>query len=144
MDQSAPERALHARLRPGNLLFAHRRQCEHSRRPQSQAGQPQGRDTPGRFRLGRGEPQSTGLDDPFQQGNRWVKNWVGPVLAAPATIWLLAAFVAPFLIVALLSVQPESDPFAPLASSFSCEQFKEIFADKFYLLVILMTAVLHL
>ena len=73
-----------------------------------------------------------------------MKNWVGPVLAAPATIWLLAAFVAPFLIVALLSIQPESDPFAPLVSSFSGQQFKDIFSDNFYLSVLLKTAALAL
>ena len=73
-----------------------------------------------------------------------MKNWIGPVLAAPATIWLLAAFAAPFLIVVLLAVQPESDPFAPLFSSLSGEQFKEIFADGFYLSVLLKTAVLAL
>jgi putative spermidine/putrescine transport system permease protein len=66
------------------------------------------------------------------------------VLAAPATIWLLAAFVAPFLIVALLSIQPGSDPFAPLVSSFSGEQFEEIFADEFYLSVLFKTGALAL
>jgi putative spermidine/putrescine transport system permease protein len=73
-----------------------------------------------------------------------VKNWLGPALAAPATIWLLAAFAAPFFVVVLLAVQPDSDPFAPLLSSVSAEQFRQIFADGFYLSVLAKTAALAL
>lgn len=69
-----------------------------------------------------------------------MKNWLGPALAAPATIWLLLAFAAPFLIVVLMAVQPESDPFAPLVFLPSATQFSAIFEDNFYLSVLLKTS----
>jgi ABC-type spermidine/putrescine transport system permease subunit II len=73
-----------------------------------------------------------------------VKKWLGPVLAAPATLWLLAAFAAPFLIVLLLSVQAGSDPFAPLSLSFNWEQFAGIFSDDYHLRIITGTTLLAL
>ena len=84
------------------------------------------------------------MGDALQQGNRRVRNWLGPALAAPATIWLLAAFAAPFLIVVLMSVQFESDPFAPLVFFPSATQFHAIFEDSFYLSVLLKTTALAL
>ncbi|HXJ03428.1 MAG TPA: ABC transporter permease, partial [Micropepsaceae bacterium] len=71
-----------------------------------------------------------------------MKNWLGPALAAPATIWLLLAFAAPFLIVVLMAVQPESDPFAPLVLIPSATQFQAIFEDNFYLSVLWKTTML--
>ncbi|HEX3485573.1 MAG TPA: ABC transporter permease subunit [Micropepsaceae bacterium] len=71
-----------------------------------------------------------------------MKNWLGPALAAPATLWLLAAFAAPFFIVALMAVQPESDPFAPLVFIPSATQFRAIFEDNFYFSVLLKTTAL--
>jgi putative spermidine/putrescine transport system permease protein len=82
------------------------------------------------------------VGDTLQQGNRRVKNWLGPALAAPATIWLLAAFVAPFFVVVLMAVQPESDPFAPLIVFPSVTQFRAIFETNFYLLVLVKTTAL--
>jgi putative spermidine/putrescine transport system permease protein len=82
------------------------------------------------------------MGGPLQQGNRRVKNWVGRALAAPVTIWLLVAFAAPLLVVVLLSLQPVSDPFAPLFTSLNGAQFKELFSDPFYLSVLLKTSVL--
>ena len=71
-----------------------------------------------------------------------MKNRVGRALAAPVTIWLLVAFAAPLVVVLLLALQAGADPFAPLFSSFSGAQFKEIFSDTFYLFVLLKTTVL--
>lgn len=71
-----------------------------------------------------------------------MKNWVARALAAPVTIWLLVAFAAPLVVVLLLALQSGADPFAPLFSSFSGAQFKEIFSDSFYLFVLLKTTVL--
>ena len=82
------------------------------------------------------------MDNAVQQGNCRVKNWLGPALAAPATLWLLLAFVAPFVIVVLLSIQAGSDPFVPLTLSASVEQFQAIFEDTFYLSVLLKTTAL--
>jgi putative spermidine/putrescine transport system permease protein len=73
-----------------------------------------------------------------------VRNWAGVALAAPATLWLLVAFAAPLGVVLLLSVQPGSDPFVPLALSPSIEQFAAIFADAFYSSVLLKTTLLAL
>jgi putative spermidine/putrescine transport system permease protein len=68
-----------------------------------------------------------------------VKNWLGPALAAPATVWLLASFAAPFLMVVLMAIQAESDPFAPLSLIPSAAQFHAIFEDNFYVSVLLKT-----
>jgi putative spermidine/putrescine transport system permease protein len=78
----------------------------------------------------------------LQQGNRWVRRSLGPALAAPATIWLMVAFAAPFLIVVLLAMQPESDPFAPLTFVPSAAQFRAILSDEFYFSVLWKTTVL--
>ena len=82
------------------------------------------------------------MGDTLQQGNRRVKKWLGPALAAPATIWLLAAFAAPFFVVVLMAVQPESDPFAPLVFLPSATQFRTIFEDNFYVSVLVKTTAL--
>ena len=56
-----------------------------------------------------------------------MNRWLGPALAAPATLWLLLAFAAPFLAVVLLALQPVADPFAPLIGPLSLAQFASIF-----------------
>lgn len=71
-----------------------------------------------------------------------MSRWAGPALAAPATLWLLCAFAAPFAVVVLLSVQPGSDPFVPIGLSPSIEQFAAIFTDAFYFSVLLKTTLL--
>jgi len=71
-----------------------------------------------------------------------VKKWLGPALAAPATLWLLAAFAAPFLVVVLMAMQADSDPFAPLSFIPSAVQFQAIFEDNFYVSVLLKTTAL--
>jgi putative spermidine/putrescine transport system permease protein len=68
-----------------------------------------------------------------------MKGWIGPALAAPATLWLLAAFAAPLIVVVLLALQADSDPFAPLLAAPSTAQFRMIFDDGFYLSVVLKT-----
>jgi putative spermidine/putrescine transport system permease protein len=73
-----------------------------------------------------------------------VKSWAGAALAAPATLWLLVAFAAPFAVVLMLSLQPGSDPFVGLGLSPSGEQFAAIFADRFYSSVLFKTTVLAL
>jgi len=59
-------------------------------------------------------------------------------------MWLLFAFAAPLTVVILLSLQPGSDPFVRLGVSPSVEQFAAIFADPFYLSVLLKTTLLAL
>ncbi|KAA2235679.1 ABC transporter permease subunit [Salinarimonas soli] len=61
---------------------------------------------------------------------------IGPVLAAPVTLWLLLAFAAPLSVVVLLSLQEFADPFAPLSLVPSGAQFQTIFDDSFYLRVV--------
>jgi putative spermidine/putrescine transport system permease protein len=73
-----------------------------------------------------------------------VKRWLGPALAAPATLWLLLAFAAPVVVVFLLSFQPEGDAFAPLQLFPSLDQYKAVFADPFYAKVLFKTALLAL
>ena len=73
-----------------------------------------------------------------------MKKWLGPALAAPVTLWLLAAFAAPFIVVVLLSIQPDADPFAPLTLVPSGAQFSAVFANTFYMSVILKTTLLAL
>jgi len=73
-----------------------------------------------------------------------MKSWAGPALAAPATLWLTAAFAAPFAVVLLLSIQPGSDPFVHIALAPSAEQFRAIIADGFYSAVLLKTTALAL
>ena len=76
--------------------------------------------------------------EPVQPGDRGLRRGAltGPLLAAPATIWLLAAFAAPLGIVTLLAFQEYADPFAPLALLPSGAQFQTILADIFYLRVV--------
>jgi len=71
-----------------------------------------------------------------------MKRWMGPALAAPATLWLLAAFAAPLAVVVLLALQGDSDPFAPLFGIPSLTQFSMIFEDDFYVSVVLKTMAL--
>lgn len=73
-----------------------------------------------------------------------MNRWLGPALAAPATLWLLLAFVAPFAAVVLLALQPGADPFAPLLGSLSLEQFGTIFADAYHVGIIARTTLLAL
>ena len=67
---------------------------------------------------------------------------MGLALATPLTIWLIAAFVAPFLTVALLSLHEFADPFAPLFQPLSLAQFRALAEDPFYLRVIIETMTL--
>jgi putative spermidine/putrescine transport system permease protein len=73
-----------------------------------------------------------------------LKRWVGPALAAPVTLWLVAAFAAPFGVVVLLSLQELADPFATLSLEPSLAQFVTIFGDPFYLRVVGETVLLGL
>jgi putative spermidine/putrescine transport system permease protein len=66
----------------------------------------------------------------------------GPTLAAPATVWVLATFAAPFGVVILLSLHQDADLFGPLFTAPSAAQFRAILTDSFYLRVILETLAL--
>ncbi|MEJ1158367.1 ABC transporter permease subunit [Prosthecomicrobium sp. N25] len=66
----------------------------------------------------------------------------GPALAAPVTLWLLATFAAPFLVVVLLSWQEFADPFAELSLVPDATQFRTLLGDPFYIRVILETLAL--
>lgn len=55
------------------------------------------------------------------------------MLAVPYLLWLLAAFLLPLAVVALLSVQAETDPFAPLLLTPSGAQYAEVLTDSFLL-----------
>jgi putative spermidine/putrescine transport system permease protein len=66
----------------------------------------------------------------------------GPLLAAPVTLWLLAAFAAPFAVVGLLSLHDYADPFGPLVQPPALTQFRTVFGDGFYLRVMLETLLL--
>jgi putative spermidine/putrescine transport system permease protein len=70
--------------------------------------------------------------------------WIGPVLAAPVTLWLLLAFGAPMVVVVLLSLHELPDPFAPVLQSPSLAQFAQIVSDPFYFRVISETILLGL
>lgn len=61
---------------------------------------------------------------------------IGPALAAPVTLWLLATFAVPLAVVVVLSFQEFPDPFAPLSLNPSGAQFATIFGDAFYLRVV--------
>ena len=73
-----------------------------------------------------------------------MKRWIGPVLAAPVTLWMLLTFAAPLVAVVLLSLHAASDPFAPLFQTPSLAQFAEIAADAFYFRVFGETILLGL
>tara|TARA_R110002020_G_scaffold16613_11_gene58688 strand:+ start:1611 stop:3299 length:1689 start_codon:yes stop_codon:yes gene_type:complete len=68
--------------------------------------------------------------------------WIGPLLAAPVTLWLIFAFGAPMVVVVLLSLHELKDPFAPVLQSPSLAQFIEIASDPFYFRVISETILL--
>lgn len=61
-----------------------------------------------------------------------MRKWLGPVLSAPATLWLLLAFLAPFLVVLVLAFQPEGEAFAPITTNLSLAQLRLIFDDPYY------------
>ena len=69
---------------------------------------------------------------------------MGQALSAPVTLWLAAAFLAPLVVVCILSVQAGSDPFPALGLNASGEQFASIFTDGFYLGVLTRTTALAL
>lgn len=69
---------------------------------------------------------------------------LGPLLAAPATFWLLLAFAAPFAVVVALSWQEYPDPFAPLSMVPSTAQLDLVLGDPFYLRTQLETVLLAL
>ncbi len=71
-----------------------------------------------------------------------MRRTLGLALASPATLWLLAAFAAPVVVVILLSVQSDSDPFAPIRLLPSLTQYGAILADPFYGQVLLKTTLL--
>lgn len=71
-----------------------------------------------------------------------MRSWLGPALAAPATLWLLGAFAAPVLVVLLLSFQSAADPLAPLSWVPSLNQYRAIFADPYYARVLVDTTLL--
>lgn len=72
-----------------------------------------------------------------------MKRWLGPALAAPATLWLLAAFATPAILVMLLSFQADGlDTFAPISLIPSLDQYKIIFGDPFYAGVLARTTAL--
>lgn len=64
------------------------------------------------------------------------------MLALPYLAWLTAAFLVPLGAVALLSVQPSSDPFAPLTLLPSFAQYAEILGDRFLLRTLAETSAL--
>jgi putative spermidine/putrescine transport system permease protein len=59
------------------------------------------------------------------------RDWLGLLLAAPITLWLLAAFAAPLATIVVLAFQPAGDMFAPLVPP-DLEQFRLIFGDAYY------------
>ncbi|WP_425053543.1 ABC transporter permease subunit [Psychromarinibacter sp. S121] len=67
---------------------------------------------------------------------------VGRSLAAPVTLWLLAAFAMPLGVVMLLSLHEYSDIFGPLLRPPSLEQFRLVLGDRFYLGILFETLLL--
>ena len=65
----------------------------------------------------------------------------GAVLAGPALLWLATAFALPLAVVVALSLQPDSDVFAPLSLMPDTTQFATILLDPYYLRVLLSTLV---
>lgn len=57
---------------------------------------------------------------------------IGPLLAAPVTLWLLFAFAAPLVVVVFLSLHEAPDPFGPLFQNPSLAQFSMLAEDAFY------------
>lgn len=68
--------------------------------------------------------------------------WKGQILAAPVTLWLLAAFAAPLAVVVLLSLHEYADPFGPLLLPPSLAQFQLVLGDGFYVNVLVETLLL--
>lgn len=60
-------------------------------------------------------------------------------LLAPFTLWLLGAFVAPLATVLLLSLQADTNIFAPLSLVPSLEQFRTILPDMYYVGILAST-----
>lgn len=63
-------------------------------------------------------------------------------LLAPLTAWLLLAFATPLGIVALLSFQEQSSPFAPLVLELSGEQWRYLFDDPYYVGIVVDTVLM--
>lgn len=63
----------------------------------------------------------------------------GAVLMAPMGLWLAAGFAAPMLTVLLLSLQADSNMFAPLSLLPSAKQFATILTDTYYLGILWQT-----
>ncbi|UFN51124.1 ABC transporter permease subunit [Roseomonas sp. OT10] len=61
------------------------------------------------------------------------------LLAAPYALWLLAAFAAPLVAVALMSVQDDPSPFAPLSLAPSMANYAEATGDPFLIRTFLST-----
>lgn len=74
--------------------------------------------------------------------NQFLRRLTGPVLAAPATIWLALAFAAPFAVVVLLSLHEFPDPFSDLVQTPSLAQYRTVLTDGFYLRVLAETLLL--
>jgi putative spermidine/putrescine transport system permease protein len=66
------------------------------------------------------------------------------LLLAPLTLWLLLAFAAPLGVVALLSFQEQSSPFAPLVLELSGEQWRYLFGDAYYIGITINTVLMGL
>ncbi len=75
-------------------------------------------------------------------GTAGQRAFLGPLLAFPATFWLLLTFAAPFAVLTLLSLHEYPDPFGPVLQSPSAVQFVSIFGDEFLVRVIMETLVL--
>jgi len=73
-----------------------------------------------------------------------MNRWIGPVLAAPVTLWLLLAFAAPMFVVLVLSLHEYPDPFGPILVEPSLAQYTDIVTDSFYFGVISETVLLSL
>lgn len=70
--------------------------------------------------------------------------WIGPVLSAPVTLWLLLSFAAPMAAIFMLSLHEFPDPFGPLIDTPSLVQYIGIFTDSFYFRVVGETIALGL
>ena len=71
-----------------------------------------------------------------------MKGYRVKMLALPYLIWLLIAFFVPLGAVLLLSLQSETDPFAPLLLTPSGAQYAEVFGDAFLLRTLSQTLAL--
>ncbi|MGK6312355.1 ABC transporter permease subunit [Neorhizobium sp. DT-125] len=73
-----------------------------------------------------------------------MNRWIGPVLAAPVTLWLLLSFAAPMFVVLVLSLHEYPDPFGPIFIPPSLAQYTDIASDSFYYGVVAETVLLGL